>query len=60
MDPYFVLTSFAQTFWINSQAIKFKLKIKIRIVHLYYSVDISPIWTPVIITEIKRLQRRQV
>jgi hypothetical protein len=24
------------------------------------SVDISPIWTPVIITEIKRLQRRQV
>jgi hypothetical protein len=24
------------------------------------SVDISPIWTPVIITDIKRLQRRQV
>jgi hypothetical protein len=24
------------------------------------SVDLSPIWTPIIVAEIKRLQRRQV
>jgi hypothetical protein len=33
MDPYYVLTCFfffAQTFGINSQAIKFKLKLKLK------------------------------